>query len=157
MRLKKALGKLLLACIVTTIAACNESAAPVAPDPASAIIDSPYFTAAAPTPAELKTMHLNYHTFTMGANGDYLDFVPLPPNAGDVAIEIKTAGAYKMRLIGEKCAYDVRVSPPEGPSFVMNPTTPTNKFVVTKPGQVTARMDTAAANNYSCNIRLAPM
>lgn len=142
---------------MTTLVACDRSVPPPASSSAPASIVSAYFVPVGPTPEQLKALHLTYDTFTMGPGGEYLDFVPLPPNAGDVVIQIKSAGAYKMKLIDAKCAYDVHVSPSEGVPFIMNSTTPTNKFVLTSPGQLTVSMGNDAANNYSCNINLSPM
>jgi hypothetical protein len=146
---------LLLGCVVAILAACDHT-----PETATAPASNSAharFMAVAPSDAELAKMHLSYATFKPAPDGTYFEFVPLPPKSGDVIVGINTPGSYTVKLIDSKCAFDVQVAPSEGAPFVLNAAAPSHPFTLAKPGQLKSVMSDTAANNYSCNVSLAPI
>lgn len=151
----------LLASAAIVLAACDHSPAPpataVQTTAADAGAGSARFVALAPSAAEQQRMHLQYNTFAPAADGNRVDFIPLPPKAGNVVLGINHAGAYALQLTDPKCAFDVNVVPSEGEAFVLNAVWPSRRVVLSKPGRITAAMGASATDNYFCNVRLRPL
>lgn len=113
--------------------------------------------AIAPNDADLAKMHLTYKTFTVSADGASMDFVPLPPKAGNVVIGANAGGAYRVKLTDLQCAFPIDFKPSEGESFTLTAAAPEHTFSISKAGQLAVAMSDAASNNYYCNIHLTSL